>query len=109
MTKSKWIADANATPPMFYNLVNGRKVAGEVRRSGHKEIEKNGKVHYRYEYTAVTKHVDAFRFIGKPFWSLKKAMQEVEKMGANANLTEAITYLSKALHLLDVDSYREKK
>jgi len=80
MANTKWIADTNATPPMFYNLVDGRKVSGEVRRSGYKVIEKNGKVHYRYEYTAVTKHVDAFRFIGKPFWSLKKAMQEVERM-----------------------------
>lgn len=76
----KWISDKTATPPMFHDLMKGRRVIVCVRRVTGEWHKRKGVPVYRHHYQVVTKWVgrigDAY---GPVFNSLAKAKAFVEE------------------------------
>lgn len=70
----QWVSDVIATPPMFHDLMKGRKTVATVRRVTGKWHKRQGKSVYRHHYQVVTKWVGAMGdAYGPVFTSLAKA------------------------------------
>lgn len=72
----KWTADRNASPPIYHELREGKKLLATVRRVGGKR-DRLGR--WRYRYQAVTRFVDVLGgAVGPVFGTLAKAKAHAE-------------------------------